>query len=167
MEMAEPLRLAVGVMDAVNVADTTMVGELVKVALAVDVATTGVEVATPITTGVGVNMDGVDVTGKNGVGPGNGWITQPLQDDSRNISRNMGLNFFMIFSSFSIVSLLLNLAKSPVSVRFKVVRYRPNSPISFDIQGRRILIVRTPWHTKATPRQSHARQVIHRLRRRT
>ena len=47
------------------------VGWLVFVATPA-VAIWGVAVATPITTGVGVNMNGVGVAGKKGVGPGKG-----------------------------------------------------------------------------------------------
>ena len=97
METAGPLGEAVYVTDAVNVADTTIVGEFVNVAVAVDVEIIAVADATPITTGVGVNMDGVGVAGKKGVGPGRGWMTQPPQEDSRDVNRNMGMSFF-IFS---------------------------------------------------------------------
>ena len=48
------------------------VGRGVNVGVAMEIL--GVADAPPITTGVGVNMDGVDVGGRNGVGglPGNG-----------------------------------------------------------------------------------------------
>ena len=48
------------------------VGSGVNVLVAMEIL--GVADATPITTGVGVNMDGVGVAGRNGVGglPGNG-----------------------------------------------------------------------------------------------
>jgi len=86
-------------MDAVKVAGAALVGELVKVAVAVEVEmiAVGDALATPITTGVAVNIDGVCVTGKNGVGPGRGWTTQPPQADMRNTNRNIGMSFF-IFS---------------------------------------------------------------------
>ncbi len=38
----------------------------------VGMITLAVDVATPITTGVGVNIDGVGVEGRKGVGPGRG-----------------------------------------------------------------------------------------------
>ena len=44
----------------------------INVGIPVFVAIKGVEVATPITTGVGVNMDGVGVAGRKAVGPGRG-----------------------------------------------------------------------------------------------
>jgi len=44
----------------------------INVGIPVFVAINGVEVATPITTGVGVNMDGVGVAGRKAVGPGRG-----------------------------------------------------------------------------------------------
>ena len=99
VEMAGPLGLAVAVMDAVKVGEATFVGELVKVAVAVEVAMMGVgdALATPITTGVAVNIEGVCVIGKNGVGPCGGWTTQPPQADMRNTNRNTGMSFF-IFS---------------------------------------------------------------------
>jgi hypothetical protein len=57
----------------------------------------GVEVFTPITTGVGVWIRGVGVGGKKGVGPAPGRNTQPLQDDSRNANRIVKIGVF-IFS---------------------------------------------------------------------
>ena len=42
-------------------------------------------------------MDGVGVDGKNGVGPGAGWMIQPLQDDNSNTNR-IGRVIFFIFS---------------------------------------------------------------------
>ena len=59
--------------EAVNVAVDGLEGDVlvaVTVGTFVWVATCGVALATPITTGVAVKMDGVCVGGKNGVGPG-------------------------------------------------------------------------------------------------
>lgn len=63
-------------------------------AVVVDVAST---LVTPITTGVGVNIDGVGVDGRNGVGPGRGCMIQPLQDVNRYAKRTGTISFF-IFS---------------------------------------------------------------------
>ena len=54
---------------------------------------------TPITTGVAVNMDGVGVSGRNGVGglPGKGWITQPLHEVNNIATKIVGRILF-IFS---------------------------------------------------------------------
>jgi hypothetical protein len=72
IEMAGPLGDAVSVTDGVAVAVSVESGALVLVDVTVTVATTGVEVLTPITTGVGVYMDEVGVAGRKGVGPGKG-----------------------------------------------------------------------------------------------
>lgn len=55
-----------------GVSETTTKGVFVGMVVAVEMF--GVADATPITTGVGVNMGGVGVAGRNGVGglPGNG-----------------------------------------------------------------------------------------------
>jgi hypothetical protein len=60
----------------------------------------GVALATPITTGVAVNIDGVFVRGRKGVGglKGPGWITQPLQDATKSVestTRITGMVFFI------------------------------------------------------------------------
>ena len=70
MEMDSPLGRRVGDGVKVSVLDGMVVGALVFVAMAV--AMNGVDVATPMITGVGVKMNGVGVIGKKGVGPGNG-----------------------------------------------------------------------------------------------
>lgn len=66
-------------------------GMNVFVGMVVAVETFGVADAlvTPITIGVAVNIDGVDVKGKNGVGglPGNGCITQPLHEVSKTANK--------------------------------------------------------------------------------
>ena len=71
-EMDEPLGRFVG--DGVSEIKTrgVFVGSEVNVLVAMEML--GVVDATPITTDVGVNMEGVDVAGRNGVGglPGNG-----------------------------------------------------------------------------------------------
>lgn len=85
--------VCVGMGVDVSVLAGIKVGSLVFVA--VNVAMIGVEVATPITTGVDVKMDGVDVEGKKGVGPGRGCITQPLQDDRKNKNTINGTSFFI------------------------------------------------------------------------
>jgi hypothetical protein len=90
MEMASPLGRRVG--DGVNVC--VLAGMVVDT---IAVAMNGVDVATPITTGVGVKMNGVGVAGRKGVGPGNGWIIQPPQDVNRSVSR-IGRKSLFIFS---------------------------------------------------------------------
>jgi len=88
------------------------VGELVSVGTGRDVSvfvgmivvTVGVAIpgvtdalVTPITTGVGVKMDGVGVEGRKGVGPGRGWMIQPLHDDNRRVNK-IDRVIFCIFS---------------------------------------------------------------------
>jgi hypothetical protein len=102
MEMDGPLGDAVNVGAEVKVAVSVEIATFVFVGImgvAVSVATMGVAEAlvTPITTGVGVNMDGVGVGGRKGVGPGRGWMIQPLQDVSRNANK-IGRVIFFIFS---------------------------------------------------------------------
>jgi UDP-3-O-[3-hydroxymyristoyl] glucosamine N-acyltransferase len=87
----------VDVVISVVIGALVLVGKNVLVGVTVQVATAGVEVYTPITTGVGVNIDGVDVAGKNGVGPGKGWMTQPLQADNSSANK-IGRMIFFIFS---------------------------------------------------------------------
>lgn len=75
MEMAGPEGelVKVGVTMEVFVAVRTSVFvALGRKSVAVDVAIMGVDetLVTPITAGVGVKMDGVEVAGKKGVGPG-------------------------------------------------------------------------------------------------
>jgi len=55
-----------------------------------------------MTTGVAVNMDGVGVGGRNGVGRFPGWMIQPLQDVVINIARIKGITLFILFSSLSL-----------------------------------------------------------------
>lgn len=98
-EMAGPVGEAVNVI--AGVLEEGDVGVIVAVEneMLVAVAMTGVEVAgvTPITTGVAVKIEGVFVRGRKGVGGlnGPGWITQPLQDANRSISRIAGRLFFI------------------------------------------------------------------------
>jgi hypothetical protein len=104
--LGEPVGVALGVsLESEGVHDGVFV--VVGTEKLVAVATWGVEVtlATPITTGVGVKMEGVLVGGRNGVGGlnGPGWSTQPLQDAKRSIesiSRIAGMVFFILFSSY-------------------------------------------------------------------
>jgi hypothetical protein len=89
----------IGVSVGANVGKT-IVGAVVAVikGMGVEVAICGVQVGlAPITTGVGVKMDGVLVGGRNGVGGlnGPGWITQPLQDAVISVSRMAGRVFFI------------------------------------------------------------------------
>jgi hypothetical protein len=95
MEMEGPEGEAVNVGDAVEVVVSVASGELVLVGAAVEVATSGVGLLTPITTGVAVKIEGVEVGGRKGVGPGWGWMTQPLQDDSKPIVKIKRINFFI------------------------------------------------------------------------
>jgi len=120
MEMEGPLGLAVHVGERGSTAVSVAFGApvLVTDVVLVIVAMAGVEVLTPITTGVGVWIDGVGVGGKKGVGPGMGSKTQPLQDESRNPNRIRRIGVFIFFSSASIVS------------RFRVPRKAPMSPRS-------------------------------------
>ena len=94
MEIAGPAGelVSVGIGRAVSV----FVGMIV---VAVGVAIPGVADAlvTPITTGVGVKMDGVGVEGRKGVGPGRGLMIQPLHDDNRNANK-IDRVIFCIFS---------------------------------------------------------------------
>jgi hypothetical protein len=92
--MGKLVRVATG--DGVSL--SVEIGVFVLVAIIVDVAET---LVTPITTGVGVKIEGVGVEGKKGVGPGRGWIIQPLQDDNTNIKRIGRINFLIFFSSKS------------------------------------------------------------------
>src|SRR5262245_37250886 len=119
MEIAGPLGLAVKVGETITTAVSVAFGApvLVTDAVLVIVATTGVELLTPITTGVGVWIGGVGVGGKKGVGPGMGWKTQPLQDESRNANRIRRIGVFIFFSSASIVSLFRIPRKAPMSPR--------------------------------------------------
>ena len=98
MDMDGPLGLAVCVgSDAdISVLEGIVVGTFVFATIGVDVAITGVKVGTPITTGVGVNMDGVEVEGRKGVGPGNGWMIQPPQDVNRSANKIGRVSFFIL-----------------------------------------------------------------------
>ena len=53
---------------------------------------------TPITTGVAVTMDGVEVGGRNGVGglPGKGWITHPLHELIKTAAKIAGTSLFIL-----------------------------------------------------------------------
>ena len=86
---------------SVIVGVSELTGMSVFVGMFVEVETFGVADAlvTPITIGVAVNIDGVGVKGMNGVGgfPGNGCITQPLQEVSKTANKIMGTILF-IFS---------------------------------------------------------------------
>jgi hypothetical protein len=66
----------------------------------VEVNKAGVDdtLVTPIMTGVWVKMEGVGVMGKNGVGGslGSGWMTQPLQDVSRNTHKRARSGDFIL-----------------------------------------------------------------------
>jgi len=114
MEMDGPLgglvRVAAGIGVSVSVDMTTVV-----------VGVAGILV-TPITTGVGVNMDGVGVEGRNGVGPGSGWMIQPLQDVNIHANRIGRISFFIFFSSTFILSLLRSEAKSPDGLILELLR---------------------------------------------
>jgi hypothetical protein len=108
MEMDGPVGGLVRVAAGIGVSVLVAIGTFVLVGMiAVDV-----KVATPITTGVGVNIDGVGVDGRNGVGPGRGCMTQPLQDVNIYAKRTGKISFF-IFSPRVIVSLLQDEAKPP------------------------------------------------------
>jgi hypothetical protein len=67
--------------------------------IGVELAICGVALATMITTGVAVKMDGVCVGGRNGVGAFPGWMIQPLHDAVINIARTKGIALFILFSS--------------------------------------------------------------------
>jgi hypothetical protein len=109
-EISGPLGELVSAPPGVSEGIDVEVGVAVINVKAVAVAICGVEVAlaTPITTGVAVKMEGVLVGGRNGVGGlnGPGWITQPLQDASRSIARSTGIVFFILFSSYDCIPIL-------------------------------------------------------------
>ena len=67
--LGEAVNVAVDGLDG-DVLVAVSAGAFVWVGTGVLVITCGVALATPITTGVAVKMDGVCVGGKNGVGPG-------------------------------------------------------------------------------------------------
>jgi hypothetical protein len=97
-ETEGPLGRLVCVFSAVL--DGSNVGAVVAVikGIGVSVGMSGADVAlATITTGVAVKTDGVFVGGRNGVGglKGPGWITQPLQDAKRSITRMMRVVFFI------------------------------------------------------------------------
>lgn len=96
-EMEGPL----GGLVSVRVEISEVAGMRVFVGMVVAVGTFGVADAlvSPITTGVAVKMDGVDVKGRKGVGGvlGNGWITQPLHEVSKTASKLVEIILF-IFS---------------------------------------------------------------------
>lgn len=101
------MSVLVGVKVKVKVKEGVVGGSPVDVAVAV--GKTGVDDAlvTPITAGVGEKIEGVNVAGRKGVGPG--WITQPPHADSKNVSKTMGISFFILFSSDRILSRLSSL----------------------------------------------------------
>ena len=105
MVMAGSVGRLVGAVVGVDVSVAVDVGKFVDVEIAALVDVTGTLV-TPITTGVGVNMDGVGVDGKKGVGPGRGCIIQPLQDVSIHARRIGRIFFFIFYSSESFYTLL-------------------------------------------------------------
>ena len=107
--MAGPLGGLVGVSVSVDIGAFVLVR---MIALAVEVAMAGVADATPITTGVGVNMDGVGVDGRKGVGPGRGWMIQPLQDDNRSARRTGKMSFFIFSPLRSFYPSWIYIAKS-------------------------------------------------------
>ena len=113
IEMDGPLGLAVCVGAEISVLEGIVVGTFVFATIGVDVAITGVKVGTPITTGVGVNMDGVSVAGRKGVGPGKGWITQPLQDVINRSANKLGRVSFFILSPRYLLYLACVVEKSP------------------------------------------------------
>ncbi len=83
-----------GVFDGADVGVAT--GNEVDVMVAVEMLGVTDTLVTPRMTGVAVKMDGVGVEGRNGVGAlGKGRITQPLQDDSKNANRIVGIIFFI------------------------------------------------------------------------
>ena len=104
MVMAGSVGRLVNVAAGVDVSVAVDIGKVVDVEIAALVGVTGTLV-TPITTGVGVNMDGVGVDGKKGVGPGRGCIIQPLQDVSIHASRIGRIFFFIFYSSESFYTL--------------------------------------------------------------
>ena len=94
MEMAGPVGELVSVGMGMDI--SVFVGMII---VAVGVAIPGVADAlvTPITTRVGVKMDGVGVAGRKGVGPGRGWMIQPLHDDNISVNKTDRV-IFCIFS---------------------------------------------------------------------
>ena len=128
MEMDGPLGDAINVGAGVNVAVSVELGTLVLVAGMVEVAINGVEVFTPITTGVGVIMDGLGVEGKNGVDPDRGWMIQPLHEDNRSANRIRRIYCFIFFSLF-IVS-CLHRREKPRSIKRLSALNIYNCPVS-------------------------------------
>jgi hypothetical protein len=88
-----PVGLGVSVICVVGVSVMGANGVLVNTT---GVATPGVGLLTPITTGVGETTTDVCVGGKNGVGGGYpGWKNQPLHDVNGSIIRNTNINFLI------------------------------------------------------------------------
>jgi len=117
METDSPLGIGVGDGAGISVSDGIVVGAFVFVGIAV--AMNGVEVATPMIAGVGVNMYGVGVGGRNGVGPGMGWIIQPLQDDNRSMNTIEGIRRFIFSPRIHCIPLGL-LSKVPCLINFGI-----------------------------------------------
>ena len=88
---------------SVKLAGAWFVLEGRKVGVVVAVDTTGVTDA-PITTGVGLLIDGVRVGGRNGVGCGSGLTTQPLQDDRTIATKISKVSLFIYLLLHFIVS---------------------------------------------------------------
>lgn len=105
-EMEGPLGRFVSV--SVGVSVIGGINVFVGAVVAVEMFGVADTLVTPITTGVAVNIDGVGVEGKKGVGgfPGKGWMIQPLHEVSKTANRNVGTVLF-IFLLLTIVSLLL------------------------------------------------------------
>jgi len=63
------------------------------------VITEGVIVFGLTTIGVAVNIEGVRVGGRKGVGPPPGWMIQPLHADNINVMGIISMEHFIFFSS--------------------------------------------------------------------
>jgi hypothetical protein len=87
----------VGVYDGVSAVKNVIVGKGVLDGVVVAITGVAEALVTPMITGVAVKMDGVTVDGWNGVGRGRGWTTQPLQAESKRVSKRTVMIFF-IFS---------------------------------------------------------------------
>jgi hypothetical protein len=95
MAVVGVLIVLVGVYDGVSVIKFVIVGNGVLLGVVVAIAGVAEALVTPMITGVAVKMDGVTVETRNGVGMGRGWTTQPLQAESKRISRSAGMIFFI------------------------------------------------------------------------
>jgi hypothetical protein len=105
MRSAGALVIGVGVKVLTGVSVTVGEGWLVlvgrKVGVSVRLAMTGVDVTAPITTGVGLTMDGVRVGGRKGVGCGRGFTPQPLHEARTAANRMNRAVFFKVLCIFS------------------------------------------------------------------